>query len=690
MTRTIDITCDDLRTAGTRTFKEETETITTILIPGVLTEITHVISTIIEITVRHCEDKCHFALVPNAAAFSAAGGTGSFDLTVERDCKWSLVLTPDWLVITSNASGQGNGTVNFTVKPNPANTARGATIHVLGDGALLSLFVTQAANPLKVSLSDPAACFTAGGNIGITAYLNNDSASPVSASFTASLPPQLLGVAGSCSSTVGFCAATTTSITWSGMLAPGQSVPINYQAQLAPTTPNGAMLVINNAVSFNGGAAIPLAYEFTPTCPNAATLKPQFCGAASFTVPLLTQGLATNAAPDLFALPQPLTLTIVSSERGGQSFTVNAETFGSQLVNSCAGLLNATTQGLRLNTPNALIRALFCADSFRSVSFELGSTGAPGDVVRLFRQNPDGSGAQELASFTVRSDGQSVAVTQLHAQAALLLGNRLAAGAGQLAANAVLPLSVMAGASGRRTGLLTLALGDGLEGCFQLGVDLSRGSGTGTLALVLTDALVKRQPQAGDNSKQATGLFGSTGSFPTGLMCRVACPACPSSTKPNDCAAGCWHSPQYYLLHLDDLPGGAVTIWGVNFNAPVSTDNTTALKQVLQGGTSALQQLNRGYVTAQLNLLRAGGGAGLALHSRCSCRGVSFAPVVLSNGFILTPNTTLGELLEQARRALAEHKEEDMAQLAAVFELLNGNGLLGRLGCSVLAARPSQ
>jgi hypothetical protein len=50
---------------------------------------------------------------------------------------------------------------------------------------------------------------------------------------------------------------------------------------------------------------------------------------------------------------------------------------------------------------------------------------------------------------------------------------------------------------------------------------------------------------------------------------------------------------------------------------------------------------------------------------------VSFAPVMLSSRFILSPNTTLGELLDQARRAILEKREGDMAELAQVFELIN-------------------
>jgi hypothetical protein len=66
------------------------------------------------------------------------------------------------------------------------------------------------------------------------------------------------------------------------------------------------------------------------------------------------------------------------------------------------------------------------------------------------------------------------------------------------------------------------------------------------------------------------------------------------------------------------------------------------------------------------------------LRARCSCNGVSFAPVTLENGFLLTPNATLAELLEQARRVVWEQRAEDMLRLARVFDLLNGNDSVGR------------
>jgi hypothetical protein len=668
----------------TKKFDEISEESVTQTVGGItfVKEIIRFINHVTEVGTKECElpQRCRYTLSPEAASFFAKGGQGSFEVKVEKllpdaDCRWSVVASPaDWIEITSGG-GQETGNVEFSVKPNSATAALGGAIHVIGDGVLLDFLINQAANPMKVSLSDPAACLAPDGIVGITAYLTNSSTLPVSVNFTAALPPQLIGKPGSCSTTVGSCLVEAESVTWSGTLAPGQTVPINYRAQIATGAPSGASLTINNEATFNGTETATLPYQFKVTCPDAAAAyKPQFCGAASFVVPLLTRGLtATPALPDgdLFLLKQPLTMTITSSDAGGQSFTVNTETFGSLRFDNRTGLLNVTTQGLSLSTPNSVIRAISCNDSFRSVSFEIASTGTAGDTVRLFRQDPNGGGVQELAVFTVQADGASIAATYLHPDAALFLNNRLASGAGKFAANAVIALETATGNKGKRTGLLTLALGDAQDGCFQLGIDLTRAGGDGSISVALTDAVVNRQEQANSANQQGTGLFGSQDIVPTGLPCQMSCAVCPIKTKPNDCSMLCLQSPQYYLLNLDKLPNGMVYIGGVNFNAPVSTSNSTAVKQSLLGGESAMQKLNRGYVTAQLSLLRAGMSLGAALRGRCSCNGVSFAPVMLSSRFILSPNTTLGELLDQARRAILEKREGDMAELAQVFELIN-------------------
>jgi len=157
------------------------------------------------------------------------------------------------------------------------------------------------------------------------------------------------------------------------------------------------------------------------------------------------------------------------------------------------------------------------------------------------------------------------------------------------------------------------------------------------------------------------------------------------------CKTICFRSPQYWLLNLNRLPSGTVIIGGVNNNAPVSTSNIAAIQMalgglfgLLQGGTvesssSSVQQLNRGFVAAQLGLLFAGGQtiAFEALWSHLSCYDLFFAPISLSNGVILTPNSVLNDLFEQALLAIQENREGDVRLLASLFDQLNGSDPFG-------------
>ncbi len=142
------------------------------------------------------------------------------------------------------------------------------------------------------------------------------------------------------------------------------------------------------------------------------------------------------------------------------------------------------------------------------------------------------------------------------------------------------------------------------------------------------------------------------------------------------CQAVCFQAPQYYVLNMSRLPNGSILIAGVNFNQPVSIqDNLADVKRALQGGRSTLSQLNAEYVAAQISLLAVSGpfGSAAVLNGVLRCYGVNFTPVQLSNGFTVSVNTTIGDLLNQVRLALTENRAEDMGRLAIILDLINGN-----------------
>jgi hypothetical protein len=156
------------------------------------------------------------------------------------------------------------------------------------------------------------------------------------------------------------------------------------------------------------------------------------------------------------------------------------------------------------------------------------------------------------------------------------------------------------------------------------------------------------------------------------------------------CDTICFYSPQYYLMHLNDLPNGQVLIGGVNYNSVINTNDIPDIKMALQGnalgyGTlTELQQLNQEFVAAQLSAEGAANDGGARMftvnESPLHAWGLNLVPVPLSNGFVCTRDTLLKELFAQARSAIFENRKPDMVLLAGVFDLLNGNDLMSNCG----------
>ena len=75
---------------------------------------------------------CKYDLKTTSITIGAAGSTeGRVDVSVKKDCAWTARTNDPWIVITSGASGEGDGTVRYTVLPNLLSTRTG-TITIAG------------------------------------------------------------------------------------------------------------------------------------------------------------------------------------------------------------------------------------------------------------------------------------------------------------------------------------------------------------------------------------------------------------------------------------------------------------------------------------------------------------------------------------------------------------------------------
>lgn len=75
---------------------------------------------------------CTFDVSPQQQSFSADGGGGSVHVGTAAWCSWTAATSSDWIVISSGAAGQGEGTVSYAVAPNSATQTRAAMLQVAG------------------------------------------------------------------------------------------------------------------------------------------------------------------------------------------------------------------------------------------------------------------------------------------------------------------------------------------------------------------------------------------------------------------------------------------------------------------------------------------------------------------------------------------------------------------------------
>jgi hypothetical protein len=78
---------------------------------------------------------CTFAINPTSAAIPAAGGTASVTVTAGAGCAWTAERDPQatWIVVSSGASGVGDGTVQLTIAANGTGAPpRTGTVTIAG------------------------------------------------------------------------------------------------------------------------------------------------------------------------------------------------------------------------------------------------------------------------------------------------------------------------------------------------------------------------------------------------------------------------------------------------------------------------------------------------------------------------------------------------------------------------------
>jgi BACON domain-containing protein/all-beta uncharacterized protein len=75
---------------------------------------------------------CTYEVTPRQQDFTADGGNGTVNVTAAPACPWTATTSAGWITIASGATGQGNGTVSYTVANHSATVTRTGSITVAG------------------------------------------------------------------------------------------------------------------------------------------------------------------------------------------------------------------------------------------------------------------------------------------------------------------------------------------------------------------------------------------------------------------------------------------------------------------------------------------------------------------------------------------------------------------------------
>jgi len=106
------------------------------------------------------DTSCTYSISPTSQSLGSSLTSGSFDVTTQSGCTWTASSSTSWIHITGGSSGNGNGTVSYTVDAN-SSSQRSGTIQAAGN----TFIITQSGAPTSCtySISPTSRSFGANG-----------------------------------------------------------------------------------------------------------------------------------------------------------------------------------------------------------------------------------------------------------------------------------------------------------------------------------------------------------------------------------------------------------------------------------------------------------------------------------------------------------------------------------------------
>jgi len=108
---------------------------------------------------------CTYSISPASKAFGSSGGSGTVGVTAPSGCSWTAASNAGWINITSGSSGNGNGTVHYSVAANSSTSSCTGTMTIAGK----TFTVTQDPIDCTYSISPTTKNFSYSGGSQVVA-----------------------------------------------------------------------------------------------------------------------------------------------------------------------------------------------------------------------------------------------------------------------------------------------------------------------------------------------------------------------------------------------------------------------------------------------------------------------------------------------------------------------------------------
>ena len=111
---------------------------------------------------QDAQGACSYTVSASATTFGSAGGSGTVTIATSSACAWTVTSSEAWIQIAGGASGQGAGTVGFTVSLNAGGASRTGIVHAADQ----DITITQAAAGCSYTVTPQSAAFGSDGGQG--------------------------------------------------------------------------------------------------------------------------------------------------------------------------------------------------------------------------------------------------------------------------------------------------------------------------------------------------------------------------------------------------------------------------------------------------------------------------------------------------------------------------------------------